>query len=109
MKRLIADPQFRSSVNFGARFLLSIIYGIIIAIVIACGKGFWMNDLLAIGPLWGLVAVGVIYLGAISSASIVNGLKSTGNNLRYWLLKLLRHRKMKKLQEIFLELKDYFK
>lgn len=109
MKRLIADPQFRSSVNFGVRFLFSIIYGIIIAIVIACGKGFWMNDLLAIGPLWGLVAVGVIYLGAISSASIVNGLKSTGNNLRYWLLKLLRHRKMKKLQEIFLELKDYFK
>lgn len=108
-KKIIADPQFRSSVNFGIRFLLTILYSIIVAIVIACGKGFWMNDLLAIGPWWGLVAVGVVYLMAIFSASIVNGLKSTGNNLRYWLLNLLRPKKMKKLRETFQELKkDFF-
>lgn len=108
MPKFIGDPQFRSSVNFGIRFLLAILYGIVIGVVMACGKGFWMSQLLDIGAWWGVVAVGVVHLGAIFSGPIVNGLKSVGNNLRYWLLKLLKAKKMKKLQESFQELKKEF-
>ena len=90
MKKLIVDPQFRSSVNFGVRFLLSIVYGIIISIVIACGKGFWMSQLADIGAWWGVVAVAVVHVGAMLSATIVNGLKATGNNLRYWWFRLTK-------------------
>lgn len=100
MKKLIADPQFRSSVNFGVRLILSLLYGIVIAIVIACGKGFWMSQLADIGAWWGLVAVGMVYLGATLSATIVNGLKSTANNLKYWLLKLTNPQKMKNLENL---------
>lgn len=97
MKKLIADPQFRSSVNFGVRFLVSILYGIVIGIVMACGKGFWMSQLADIGVWWGLVAVGVVHLAAMSSATIVNGLKAIGNNLRYWWLRLTKAKKMRQL------------
>ena len=100
MPKFIADPQFRSSVNFGIRFLLSIIYGIVIGIVVACGHGFWMNQLLDLGPWWGLVAVAIVHLGAMLSAPIVNGLKSTANNLKYWLLKLTNPQKMKNLENL---------
>ena len=100
MKKLIADPQFRSSVNFGVRLILSLLYGIVIAIVIACGKGFWMSQLADIGSWWGLVAVGMVYLGATLSATIVNGLKDIGNNLKYWLLKLTNPQKMKNLENL---------
>ena len=88
MKKLIGDPQFRSSVNFGVRFFLSIMYGIAISIVIACTGGLWMSQLADIGAWWGLVAAAVVHLGAMSSAYIVNGLKAVGNNLRYWWLRL---------------------
>lgn len=90
MKKLIGDPQFRSSVNFGVRFLLSIIYGIVISIVIACTGGLWMSQLADIGAWWGLVAVAVVHIGAMLSATIVNVLKATGNNLRYWWLHLTK-------------------
>lgn len=97
MKKLIADPQFRSSVNFGVRFLLSIIYGIVIAIVVACCDGLWMSWLADIGAWWGLVAVGMVHLGALLSATIVNGLKAIGNNLRYWCLRMAMAKKMRRL------------
>ena len=33
VKKKVADPQFRSSINFGVRLVLAILYAIVIAIV----------------------------------------------------------------------------
>ncbi len=99
MRSLIGDPQFRSSVNFGIRFLLSIIYGIVISIVMACCGGMWMSNLAPLGAWWGLVAVAVVHLGAILAGPVVNSLKAVGNNLRYWFLWMVRPSKMKALRE----------
>jgi hypothetical protein len=89
-RRLIADSQFRSSVNFGIRFFFSIIYTIIISIVIACCNGLWMSRLADIGPWWGLVAVALAHVEAVCAPTIVNAFKALGNNIRLWWLRLTR-------------------
>ncbi|MBP5327262.1 MAG: 1-acyl-sn-glycerol-3-phosphate acyltransferase [Bacteroidales bacterium] len=99
VRSFIGDPQFRSSVNFGIRFVFSILYGIVIGVVMACCGGMWMDNLLPLGAWWGLVAVAVVHLGAMVSGPVVNGLKAVGNNLRYWLLWVLKHSKIKSLKD----------
>lgn len=96
-KKIIKDPQFRSSINFGIRFFLSILYAIVIGVVIACHGGFWMAQLADIGAWWGLVAVALVHVEAICAASVVNGLKAVGRNVRYWLLRLFKPRQMKEM------------
>ncbi len=80
-RKVIADSQFRSSVNFGVRFLFSIIYTIAIAIVMACTGGLWMGQLADIGLWWGVVALGLSLLGAMMSATIVKGFKRLMHSL----------------------------
>lgn len=75
VKRLIADPQFRSSVNWGVRFFLSIIYAIVIGIVMACCGGGWMKNVADIGAWWGLVAVVWVPIAARLTAPTVNLLR----------------------------------
>lgn len=106
-RKIIKDPQFRSSINFGIRFLFGILYTIVIGIVMACTGGAWMAELADIGAWWGLVAVAVVYVGAICSATIVNGLKGIWNNARYWVLRLVKkesftelHNSLDKLQDL---------
>ena len=91
-RRVIGDSQFRSSVNFGVRFLTAELYGLVISIIMACTGGMWMGHLLPLGPWWGLVAVAVVFLGAILSAPVVNGLRGILANCGYW-WKRLTHRK----------------
>lgn len=88
VKRKIADPQFRSSVNFGVRFVLSILYAVVIGIVMAATGGAWMSRLADIGAWWGLVAVAVVHLGAWVTGPVVCFLRDTLANCRYWLLRL---------------------
>lgn len=97
-QKIIKDPQFRSSINFGIRFFLTIIYTIVIAIVVACNDGLWMSRLADIGPWWGLVVVGLVHLEAMAAASVVNGLKAVLRNSRYWLLRLFRPKAMRDLE-----------
>ena len=99
-RKLIADTQFRSSVNFGIRFLLSFLYAIVIGIVVACTGGCWMDRIADIGAWWGLVAVALVHVEAILAASVVNTLKAVLRNSRYWLLRLFRRRAMRELQEV---------
>ena len=75
MKKKVADPQFRSSVNFGVRFLLSIVYAIFIGIVMACCGGAWMEQVADIGGWWGLVALAWVPIAARLTAPAVNMLR----------------------------------
>lgn len=75
VKKMIADPQFRSSVNFGVRFLLSIVYAIVIGIVMACCGGAWMSNVADLGGWWGLVAIAWVPIAARLTAPAVNLLR----------------------------------
>lgn len=93
VKKKVADPQFRSSFNFGVRLALSIIYAIVIGIVMACCGGAWMSRLADIGAWWGLVAVAWVFVGARLAAPTVCFLRSTADNCRYWLRRLVGSRR----------------
>ena len=93
VKKKVADPQFRSSFNFGVRLALSIIYAVVIGIVMACCGGAWMNRLADIGAWWGLVAVAWVFVGARLAAPTVCFLRSTADNCRYWLRRLVGSRR----------------
>ena len=95
VRRKIADPQFRSSVNFGVRFALSIVYALVIGVVMACCGGAWMSRVADWGAWWGLVAVAVAHVGALATGSVVSFFRSAAANLRYWLLRAVRCRPMR--------------
>jgi len=99
IKRLIADPQFRSSINFGARFALSLVYAICIGIVMACSGGAWMGQMADIGAWWGLVAIAVVHIEAALAGPAISFFRDFFANCHYWLLRLFRRRTMKKLDE----------
>lgn len=80
VKKMVADPQFRSSFNFGVRLVLSIVYAVVAGIVVACLHGVW----------WGLAAVAWVHVGARLAALEVNFLRDTYANCRYWLLRMCR-------------------
>lgn len=88
VRRKVADPQFRSSVNWGMRFFGSILYAIAIGTVMACCGGAWMARLADIGAWWGMVAVAWVHIGARLAAPVVCFLRDTLSNLRYWCLRL---------------------
>ena len=96
VKRKIADPQFRSSFNFGVRFFVSILYTLVIAIVIACCKGL----------LWGLAAIAVIFVVARITCPATHWLKDLLCNCRYWLLRLLRRPTMREIDKVYKALVD---
>lgn len=106
MKRKVADPQFRSSFNFGVRFALSIVYALLIGIIMALCEGAWMSQLVDIGSWWGLVAVVVVFVGASLAGSVISFLMNMRDNCRYWLLRLLRHSSMKEIDQTLKTIKD---
>ena len=99
VRKKVADPQFRSSFNFGIRLILSILYAIVIAIVMACCGGAWMSRLADIGAWWGLVALAIVFLVARITAPVVNFLRDTLANCHYWLLRLFRRRSMQAIDQ----------
>ena len=86
VRKKVADPQFRSSFNFGVRLVLSILYAIVIGIVMACCHGAWMGHWIDLGAWWGLVAVAWVHVGARLAAPTVCFLRDTWANIRYWML-----------------------
>lgn len=105
-KKIIKDSQFRSSINFGIRFLFSILYCIVISIVVACCGGMWMSRLADIGAWWGLVAVALVHIEAVMAGPTVNALKWLGSNCHYWILCIFRPKKMKELVALQKSLED---
>ena len=100
-KMKIADPQFRSSVNYGIRLVLSILYAIAIGTVMACTGGLWMSRIADIGAWWGLVAVALVHLEARLAGPAINLLRNILYNCRYWLLHLLHRDTMRKIVETY--------
>ena len=75
VKRMIQDPQFRSSVDYGIRLLLQFINAIVVFIVFTCTHNV----------LWGLGMVGLCMLSAwvtprifVMLRDVWYGLKSPG-------------------------------
>ncbi|MCR4829695.1 MAG: 1-acyl-sn-glycerol-3-phosphate acyltransferase [Bacteroidales bacterium] len=97
VRRMIKDPQFRSSVNYGIRFFSTILYTIAIGLVMCFANGLWMSQLWDIGPWWGLVAVAWAHLGARLSGPTVAMLRKTRRNLCYWTLWLFKHSSIQRL------------
>lgn len=84
VRKKVADPQFRSSFNFGVRLVLSILYALVIGIVMAATGGMWMKQVADIGAWWGLVALAWVHIGARLAAPTVCFLRDTWDNIRYW-------------------------
>lgn len=89
VKPRVADPQFRSSFNWGVRFFGSIVYALVIGIVMAATRGAWMDSLLPLGAWYGLVAVAIVVVGARLAAPFVSFLRDVVANLRYWFLRTI--------------------
>lgn len=109
VKRKVADPQFRSSFNFGVRFALSIVYALVIGVVMACCGGAWMGRVADIGAWWGLVAVAVVVVGASIAGPMVSFLIDFGANCRYWMLRLLRRSSINGIDTTFESIKKHYK
>jgi len=108
VKKKVADPQFRSSFNFGIRFFFSILYAFVIGIVMACCGGGWMSRLADLGAWWGLIAVGVLHIEARIAGLTINYLRDIVYNCRYWLLRIFRSRRMGEIEKIYKELKSEY-
>ena len=100
VRRKVADPQFRSSFNFGVRFLLSLVYALAIGIVAAATGGLWMSSLATLGSWWGLVAVAIVVVGAGVSGPCIAFLFRLASDCRFWLLHLSKPAAMKNIDTI---------
>ena len=88
-KKLIKDTQFRSSVNFGIRLMLTLIYMTIISIVMATTCGGWLGDVLGDQYgfdmhwfLWGLLTYCYIFLLARLTGPAVCWIRGTWDNIK---------------------------
>lgn len=101
VKKKVADPQFRSSFNWGVRFFVSILYTIIIGIVMACCGGAWMSHVAALGAWWGLVAVATVFLCARITGPLTVFLRGIYSNCRYWLMRIFRRKSMQEIDQTY--------
>ena len=106
VRKKIADPQFRSSFNFGVRFFPSVLYTIVIAIVVAANGGMWMSHIAGLGAWWGLVAVAIVPLCARITGPITVFLRNIVNNNHYWLLRVFQRNAMHEIDKNFKRLAD---
>lgn len=89
-KRLIKDSQFRSSVNFGIRFVLSFLWITVISIVMACTQGAWLGSHLQeqFGFhmhwfLWGLLTYVLCFVLARCAAPLIRWFRCTWDNIKF--------------------------
>lgn len=101
VKKKIADPQFRSSFNFGVRFFISILYTIAIGIAMACCGGAWMSHVADLGAWWGLVAVALAFVCARMTGPVTVFLRDVLSNFRYFVLRLFRRDTMQEIKKIY--------
>ena len=99
VRKKIADPQFRSSFDFGVRLVFSMLYSIIIAVVMACCGGGWMSRVADIGAWWGLVAVAAVFFVAAVTGPLVSLIRDVFANCRYWLLRLFRRHALREIDK----------
>lgn len=98
-KKLIKDPQFRSSVNYGIRFAVSVIYTLLMGITVGILNGFW----------WGVLAFDVAFVMGFLSGDIVTWVRGTYDNWRYRFAQLLHRDKTDYLEQIIKEVSSSMK
>lgn len=105
-KKLIKDPQFRSSINFAIKFGFSIIYVISISIICNCTHGFWLTDLLPNlgGFWWGWIAFAAAWLVAFANGPFVTWIRHMGQNWQYLWLRITKGKETKQLDQLCDEL-----
>ncbi len=108
VKKKVADPQFRSSFNFGIRFFFSIIYALVIGIVMACCGGGWMSRVADLGAWWGVIAVIVLHIEAYIAGPVISFLRDIIYNCQYWLLRLFRRSQMDEIDKVYEALKSEY-
>ena len=86
----VADPQFRSSFNFGVRLVLAIVYTIVIFIVMTTG-----------GIVRGLAALAVVIVGARLTGPAIGLLRDMLWSARHWMMRLFRSKEMQKLDTAY--------
>lgn len=109
VKKKVADPQFRSSFNYGVRFFPSILYTLVIGIVMACHEGAWMSQVADIGAWWGLVAVVIALVMAAITGPVTYFLRNILTYSHYWLTRLFRRTNMREIDKTYNALVGYFK
>lgn len=109
VKKKVADPQFRSSFNYGVRFFPSILYTLVIGIVMACHGGAWMSQVADIGAWWGLVAVVIALVMAAITGPVTYFLRNILTYSHYWLTRLFRRTNMREIGKTYNALVGYFK
>lgn len=105
-KKKIADPQFRSSVNYGIRLGLSILYAIAIFVVTLSGGLDRLTGHISFGIqlpslVWGIIAVALLHLEARLAGPVINLFRDMISNCRYWLLRLFKRASMRKVDETY--------
>lgn len=95
VKKLIKDPQFRSSVNYGIRLVLSLLYTIVITVVMCCTRG--------IG--WGALALATAVAVARANAIIHPFLRRWLQNLQRGWLHLTHRSDMRQLRQLTAEVR----
>ena len=109
VKKKVADPQFRSSFNYGVRFFPSILYTLVIGIVMACRGGAWMSQVADIGAWWGLVAIVIALVMAAITGPVTYFLRNILTYSHYWLTRLFRRTNKREIDKTYNALVGYFK
>lgn len=94
VKRLIKDSQFRSSINYGIRTVLSLLYTIVITVVVCCTRDLG----------WGALALATALLVARANAIVHPFLRRWLQNLQLLWLHLTHRSDMRKLNSLQKEL-----
>lgn len=98
--KIIADTQFRSSINFGIRFGLSIVYVLAFSIVMGCTHGgFWGRQLPEVsGFMWFALAFVLPFLLAAIAGPLISGLCNICGDWSYYWKKMVHGKAIKKAQ-----------
>lgn len=104
--KIIKDTQFRSSINFGARFFGQVIYTIIFSIIMGLTRGgAWGSLLPGIeGFWWWLAAFNIPFIMAYINAPLTCWVRSTWRNITYWLKRITNPKETKELRHLRNEL-----
>lgn len=108
--KIIKDPQFRSSINFGARFFSSLIYTLIFSIIMGVtAGGVWGDQLTGIhGFWWWLAAFDIPFIMAYFSGYLTSWLRKTWRSLGYWFRKASKPSEMKQLLHLRKEIEQTY-
>lgn len=100
--RIIKDSQFRSSINFVARFVLSIIYILLFSILLGCHQGgFWGRHVAEMNGLcWGLLAFITAIILALINRHVQHWAQRLYDNLRIGMLRLTHRRNIHQMEQL---------